>query len=164
MDNKKRLPRLPAGRQVTFTHCNDYLRKGFTLFELLVSISIIAILTALAIVSYSSAQKKARDSRRIQDISSISKAAEQYYAQANYLYPTSISDWTPPSGTAVLNMTPVDPKNINEYVYIYTPLPDIGTRTGFCVCARMETDGSGNSDTDCAYGGTKNYYCASNQQ
>ena len=34
------------------------IKNGFTLFELLVSISIIAILTALAIVSYSSAQKR----------------------------------------------------------------------------------------------------------
>ena len=42
--------------------------KGFTLFELLVSISIIALLTALATISFSSAQKKARDSKRIQDM------------------------------------------------------------------------------------------------
>ena len=60
-------------------------RKGFTLFELLVSISIIAILTALATVSYSIAQKKARDARRTQDMDAIRKAQELYYSQ-NIMY------------------------------------------------------------------------------
>jgi prepilin-type N-terminal cleavage/methylation domain-containing protein len=53
-------------------------KQGFTLFELLVSISIVGILSALAIVSFSSAQKKARDSRRVQDMELVGKAAEQY--------------------------------------------------------------------------------------
>ncbi len=46
---------------------------GFTLFELLVSISIIAILTAMVSLSYSVAQKKARDARRRQDMESVQK-------------------------------------------------------------------------------------------
>ena len=142
---------MPAGRQ------------GFTLFELLVSISIIGIMMALAIVSYSAAQKKARDSKRIQDISTIGKAAEQYYLQSGSNYPggTSIgNNWTVNS-VAILNMFPIDPKNVDSYKYLYTSVDPFST---FCACALLETAGAGNSETDCEYGGEKNYYCISSQQ
>ena len=51
-------------------------KKGFTLFELLISISIVGILTALAVVSYSGSQLRARNQRRVEDLNMIQKAAE----------------------------------------------------------------------------------------
>ena len=144
--------------------------NGFTLFELLVSISIIAILTALAIISYSSAQKKARDTRRQEDIQMIAKAAEQYYSQMAYSYPqgTTVANWTA-GGTALLNVFPVDPKNVAPYIYNYTT--NAPSYTLYCVCAHLEGLNTGNSVSNGATGvcdystaGSKDYFCARNQQ
>lgn len=143
---------------------------GFTLFELLVSISIIAIMTALASVAFSGAQKKARDSRRVQDMKLIQTAAEQYYSQNTYLYPTNYTAgtaWTPSgsTATAVLESFPTDPKNTAPYVYSCR-----GTcnTAGYCLCARVENTSNGNSTNNCttftAPSATTNYFCVKNQQ
>jgi len=135
-----------------------FRRAGFTLFELLVSISIIAILTALATVSFSNAQKKARDTKRIQDVDAVKKALEMYYSNNSYVYPEtgSLSDLT--SGDpAYLEKIPTDPKG-GDYEYTYT-----GGDT-FCFCAQMEDEDKGNAgDNACDFDGT-GYYCAKNQQ
>jgi len=55
-------------------------KKGFTLVELLVVISIIGLLSTIAIVSLGSARQKARDTKRIADMKQVSTALEQYYA------------------------------------------------------------------------------------
>jgi prepilin-type N-terminal cleavage/methylation domain-containing protein len=55
-------------------------KKGFTLVELLVVISIIALLSTIAIVSLGSARAKARDTARIADMKQVSTALEQFYA------------------------------------------------------------------------------------
>ncbi len=54
--------------------------KGFTLVELLIVISIIAILSVIGITVFSGIQKGARDARRKADIDSIAKAYEVKYS------------------------------------------------------------------------------------
>jgi type IV pilus assembly protein PilA len=51
-------------------------QKGFTLVELLVVITIIAILSVIGVTIFSGVQKNARDTRRKADIDSIAKALE----------------------------------------------------------------------------------------
>lgn len=53
---------------------NWSIKKGFTLIELLVVISIIGILAAFIVASFTSAQQKARDSRRKADLDAVKKA------------------------------------------------------------------------------------------
>ncbi|MGB9911057.1 MAG: type II secretion system protein [Microgenomates group bacterium] len=62
-------------------------KKGFTLIELLVVISIIGILASLALASYSSAQKQARDAQRKSDLNQYRIALENYAVANNGLYP-----------------------------------------------------------------------------
>lgn len=138
--------------------------KGFTLFELLVSISIIGIMTALAVMSYSGSQVRARNARRVEDMSMIQKAAEQYYAGHSYSYPASSNAFY--TGTdKVMEAWPTDPKGAAPYVYTYTlgvPVP--GT---YCACAFMEGTNMGNSTVACGNfvnPATKNYYCVKGQQ
>lgn len=136
-------------------------KNGFTLFELLVSISIVAILSALAIVSFSSAQKKARDSRRVQDINLLQKAAEQYYMLSNSSYPTSMAIGTSWSagGQSVLEAVPTDPKGVG-----YTATFVGGS--SYCICSYVEglTGNSINASCDFTTAGIKSYYCVKNQQ
>jgi prepilin-type N-terminal cleavage/methylation domain-containing protein len=56
-----------------------FRRAGFTLVELLVSISIIAILTAILLPNFMGARQKASDSQMIQDMNSIKSALRLYY-------------------------------------------------------------------------------------
>ncbi|MBU0546732.1 MAG: type II secretion system protein [Patescibacteria group bacterium] len=53
--------------------------SGFTLIELLVVIAIIGLLSSIVLVSMQGAREKARDARRIQEITQIQTAVELYY-------------------------------------------------------------------------------------
>jgi prepilin-type N-terminal cleavage/methylation domain-containing protein len=136
-------------------------KNGFTLLEILVVISIIAILVALGTAAYSTAQKKGRDARRQSDIKAIQNGFEQYYSKNN-AYPTT----TAQAGDASFFPAglPKDPKNTGTNVYTF----NLGAN-GFCVCALLES-GAGNASalpasggTTCSYG-TGSYYCLSNLQ
>ncbi|OGG01843.1 hypothetical protein A2Z33_01160 [Candidatus Gottesmanbacteria bacterium RBG_16_52_11] len=134
--------------------------SGFTLLELLIVISIIGILVAIGVAAYSSAQLKARNSRRMQDIKALTSAAEQYFAANNSNYPTQVQLTVPdflPGGW------PKDPKTSVNYPYVLT-----GTST-YCTCALLEGSNIGNSnaaaDATCSgLGNPGNYYCARNMQ
>lgn len=65
---------------------------GFTLIELLVVISIIGILAALGIASYSRAEKNTRDAQRMSDLGQYRIALESYAAANNMVYPVSVGD------------------------------------------------------------------------
>jgi len=56
------------------------IKNGFTLIELLVVITIISILTIIAVSQFSTAKIKARDTQRKADLDSVSKAVNMYYA------------------------------------------------------------------------------------
>jgi len=81
-------------------------KKGFTLIELLVVISIIGILSSLAVVSLNGARAKARDALRKADMSQIRTALSLYYFD-NDVYPVcgnfddSLVDFGASVGTAV---------------------------------------------------------------
>jgi len=68
------------------------ISKGFTLIEMLIVITIIALLASLILVGMGGARAKTRDSRRIADLHNVMNALELYYAK-NYYYPQSISTW-----------------------------------------------------------------------
>jgi general secretion pathway protein G len=55
-------------------------QKGFTLIELLVVISIIGLLSTVAMTSLSGARKKANDTKRIAELKQLQNALELYYA------------------------------------------------------------------------------------
>jgi len=90
-------------------------KSGFTLFELLVSISIIAVLTAVAVVSFGGVNKKARDSRRMADLEKIRIALEAV-KQVGSTYPVAVGNTA--NLTGYLDKWPMDPKTKGVYVYV----------------------------------------------
>lgn len=137
--------------------------KGFTLVELLVSITILAILAAIGLITYSMALRQGRDSKRQSDLKAIQSALEQYNSD-QFFYPTSdlnnfLDDSPPPSLTnckgspspctvskTYLNSLPQDPTDpTGSKRYRYDALPaacdnsTTATRcTGYCLYAVLE--------------------------
>ena len=97
-------------------------QKAFTFIELLVVITIIAVLMAIATVTYSSTMTKSRNAKRVADIQSIRSALEICRSEDGY-YPTTInygSGGVSCLSSVALTTTPLDPKNTGSYIYSYS--------------------------------------------
>lgn len=90
---------------------------GFTFVELLVVITIIAVLTGAAVVSFANTNKRSRDTRRKLDIENIRSALELCRAEEGS-YPLSIYDDVVCGVETYLSETPRDPKTAVEYTYV----------------------------------------------
>ena len=126
-------------KKITSTILNFNFQSAFTLLEMLVVIGIIGILLGIGAASYSTAQKKARDAKRKQDLKALQSALEQYYSICGYRYPTpaglrftSIICLSP--SIAIMPTVPVDPKTI-------TPYPcNSCTSSSYNICAVTENE------------------------
>lgn len=93
-------------------------KKGFTLIELLTTMTIIAVLAGLALVSFQGARKTARDGRRKADLEQIRSALEMCYADTNsYPLTGQISSSISCGGKTYLSPTPTDPLPGRQYSY-----------------------------------------------
>lgn len=116
-------------------------KRGFTFIEVLVAATIIAVLMATGVVSYSSVNKSSRDTKRKSDLAQIINALEMYRADNGY-YPQSAcgwdcngyrysnggDSWIPELVTGgYLQKVPLDPRNTGgapwgngaDYLYAY---------------------------------------------
>ncbi len=100
--------------------------------ELVVVITIMMVITAIGVVSFSGINKKSRDSRRMSDLDKLAIALE-VFKQENGIYPPStvtlVSDY--------IDAEPIDPKSFSyyyvgtDYAYaLYAQMEDIGVTTG----------------------------------
>lgn len=135
-------------------------KRGFTLIELLVTSTIIIVLSAIGMVSFASAGKNARDSKRKADLETV--------RQALVLYKTEVGNYPTGAYTAATNTLksqgflsdplPRDPKSSNSYDYKVS-----GSQ--FCLCASAEGTGThtklGTAAGVCT-AGTGSYFCVSN--
>src|ERR1700730_5715915 len=85
-------------------------KSGFTIVELIIVITIISLLTTIAIVSYTKVQSNARDTTRQQNVTSIDEALEKYYVN-NGEYPSVrsiVNNFAGNTGAAVASKLNVD--------------------------------------------------------
>ena len=96
-------------------------RFGFTLLELLVVISIIGILAGLTMVSFTGAQKQARDTQRQSDLKQYQNLLESFASTRSGLYPSRITAAVTLDslcGTLGASGCPLDPSS-PTYNYYY---------------------------------------------
>lgn len=109
-------------------------RHGFSMIELIVVVTIIAVLTTIGVVVYTSAQRRARDGKRRADLEQI-RSALVLYRTDNGTYPTSIN-WSnmSPITTYLSGSSVSDPKPSPHPQYSYTS----ATGATFSLCATLE--------------------------
>jgi prepilin-type N-terminal cleavage/methylation domain-containing protein len=101
-------------------------QKGFTLVELLIVISILAVLTTIGIISFSGAQRQARDAQRKNDLRVVQVALGEYFQDNASLYPDSATFsalmTVLTTGTQPYMRTAVqDPRSVTSgYQYVHT--------------------------------------------
>lgn len=99
--------------------------KGFTLIEILVVVSIIAILAGLVLTSFSTPQKQANDTRRKNDLKQYATLLKEYAANNQGFYPCRTNTTSAPGPLCTaLGLTstdcPTDPKaGTGNFAYQY---------------------------------------------
>lgn len=109
------------------------LIRGFTLIELIVSITIIAVMTVLAIINFVDINKKARDSKRMADLEKV-RVALELARQIGNTYPEFKTGLSP----TYLSTFPVGPKGD---IYDYTQL-----NSGFAYTLDASLEGLGSTN------------------
>ena len=111
-------------------------RRGFTLVELIVVISILAVLAGVVVPKVQTHIKKARDARRLADVRAIQEAITNYYSDKG-VYPaanknSSFGGWDVSHDGNFINALvdygyltelPQDPINDDTYHYRYYVYP-----------------------------------------
>lgn len=146
-------------------------RSGFTLIEILVAATIIAVLSVVGVVSYTSINKRSRDAKRKSDIEQVRSALEMYRVD-NGAYPgtsegfaalTSLDsgDGSGPLVSTYLPGVPMDPQSTTAVPVPYYYDPIRGAAADFysyCICTNLESEPGSNSCTgvtlpsQCNYG------------
>lgn len=115
------------------------MKRGFTLIELIVVIAIIAVLSAMVLISVRSAKTKSRDAQRIANMSEINNALN-LYENTNRQYPIYTGNITSSDtmslaleSAGTISQTPVDPLNSLPYVYTYSSSDGTTFTLGFCL-------------------------------
>jgi prepilin-type N-terminal cleavage/methylation domain-containing protein len=118
---------------------NKIYNFGFTLIELLVVISLIGLLAAIALVSFTGVQKQARDAQRKSDLRQYQLALENFANKNNGLYPgenVNVSASTDLCTDLAMTNCPVDPRAAKDASYGYKYMTDGSVTDGSAVATK----------------------------
>lgn len=92
--------------------------SGFTLIESLVVVTMMMVIIAAAVGSYSAANKKNRDNKRMADLDRIRMALEMYRQNdPTGQYPTDSSGQPVGLTPNFIDVWPSDPSSSRQYIY-----------------------------------------------
>ncbi len=136
--------------------------EGFTLVELIVVMSIIAILLGFGGTSYVNSLRSGRDADRRGDMTAFQQAFEQYFS-VNGAY---IADCPTMTTGVIRGEYPRDPLGAAGGHSDYAEnCPDT---VSYCMCAELERANSGNAcDNGCTFDDgvcSADFFCVQNQQ
>jgi prepilin-type N-terminal cleavage/methylation domain-containing protein len=119
----------------------DSTRRGFSLIELLIVISVIAIMTAIAVPNIHKYLMSAHEHAAIEEIGTLHKAITQYYTQYRR-YPQTLVELGPPAagadGPEAANLIPRGLATGRKSGFVFTLTR---TTTGYAINAVPETFG-----------------------
>ncbi len=135
--------------------------KGFSLVELLVTISIMAVLSVIGITAYSGIQSRSRDAIRLEDARRLVLAIEQYRSSAGRYPGASCTTINPYCSSQNLNWIPdITASNFRDGIFPSDPLqkncnvissPELcyyyatnATGSDYCLQISQENNVSGN--------------------
>jgi len=106
-------------KQINHQYINGLYKKsnGFTLVELLVVLSILALLLTLAVPKYFTSIDKAKDATLKQDLNTLRESLDKYYAD-NGQYPKTLDDLVEHK---YIRKLPIDPITEKNNTWIFTP-------------------------------------------
>jgi general secretion pathway protein G len=106
-------------KQINHQYINGLYKKsnGFTLVELLVVLSILALLLTLAVPKYFTSIEKAKNATLKQDLNTLRESLDKYYAD-NGQYPKTLDDLVEHK---YIRKLPVDPITEKNNTWIFTP-------------------------------------------
>jgi general secretion pathway protein G len=107
--------------KLTMQH-NKLYCKGFTLVELLVVLTILALLLSLATPRYFNSIEKAKDAALKEELNTLRESLDKYYADRG-LYPKTLEDLVEHKYIRKLPIDPITEKN-NTWIFI-SPEPPI---------------------------------------
>ena len=123
-------------------HSKRELLTGFTIIELLVVVSIAALISSIILVQFQQTRSRAHDTEREGEINSLQKALALYVIN-NRSYPIYSGPLTGVDivsdtliNNEVITQIPVDPINSGDYRYIY----DSTSGSTYTLTYYLETD------------------------
>ena len=123
--------------------------SGFTLLELIVAVTILAMLAIMGMMAFQGVFGRARDGKAVTDVKAISDALELYYTfNGNYPETTElktelIDNADSPKQFIKSGILPTDDATGEDYLYVKSD------SLGYCVCSRSleHESGSGTNAT-----------------
>lgn len=113
-------------------------RRGFTILELLVVMTIIGILAAIGLASYGGVQQKARDARRKSDLENVARALEMFRSDSpDREYPDGPLLWggeLAVNGQIYMAELPTDVR----FGYVYEAVSDGTRNVSYRLYGRLE--------------------------
>lgn len=105
---------------------NKFQIRGFTLVELLITITVIGILSTIGFTAFKSSQQQAKDTQRKNDIRQYQLVLENYASSNNSFYPSrttaggvSAKDTLCTDLGTLISSCPEDPANSGDETFTY---------------------------------------------